>query len=90
MPPAAWTQLNASAELVTPAGCAVRGLVPGAVGAVHDPLTMALFHADSYDDVAENLVGALDGMDEAIPNRSNFTRIGRGRARGRSRRCSGL
>ena len=26
------------------------------------------------DDVAENLVGALEGMDEAIPNRSSFTR----------------
>ena len=26
------------------------------------------------DDVAENLVGALEGMDEAIPDRSSFTR----------------
>lgn len=31
---------------------------------------IALFQQDSYDDVAENLVGALEGMHEAIPNRS--------------------
>ena len=37
-------------------------------------LALALFQQDSYDDVAENLVGALEGMDEAIPNRSSFTR----------------
>jgi hypothetical protein len=37
-------------------------------------LALALFHQDSYDDVAENLVGALEPMDEAVPNKSSFTR----------------
>ncbi len=37
-------------------------------------LALALFQQDSYDDVAENLVGALEGMEEAIPDRSSFTR----------------
>lgn len=51
--------------------------------------TLALFHTDSYDDVAENLVGALDGMDEAIQNKSNFTRArARLGPRGLWRRCS--
>ena len=36
-------------------------------------LALALFEQDSYDDVAETRVGALEGMDEAIPNRSSFT-----------------
>src|ERR1700746_627497 len=37
-------------------------------------LALALFQPDSYDDVAENLVGSLEGMDEASPDRSSFTR----------------
>jgi hypothetical protein len=37
-------------------------------------LALALFHQDSYDDVAENLVSALPGMSESIPNRASFTR----------------
>jgi hypothetical protein len=41
---------------------------------VYYVLALALFQPDSYDDVAENLVGALEGMDEAIPDRSSFTR----------------
>jgi hypothetical protein len=41
---------------------------------VYYVLALALFQQDSYDDVAENLVGALEGMDEAIPARSSFTR----------------
>src|SRR5713226_7252648 len=41
---------------------------------VYYVLALALFQQDSYDDVAENLVGALEGMDEAIPNKSSFTR----------------
>jgi hypothetical protein len=45
-------------------------------------LALALFQQDSYDDVAENLVGALEGMDEAIPNKSSFTRPGSGWGRG--------
>ena len=56
----------------------------GASGTVHGlfVLALALFQQDSYDDVAENLVGALEGMDEAIPDKSSFTRarqrLGRG------------
>jgi hypothetical protein len=68
-----------SAELVDEvlAECGVRDQRPGALPArfmVYYVLALALFQTDSYDDVAENLVGALEGMDEAIPNRSSFTR----------------
>src|SRR5262249_4970426 len=54
-----------------------RGKRPGALPAqtmVYFVLGLALFHQDSYDDVAENLVGAIPGMGDAIPNRSSFTR----------------
>lgn len=40
----------------------------------HFVLALALFQQDSYDDVAENLVGSLGGMDRAVPNKSSFTR----------------
>jgi len=89
MRPHAWiglsddVRLGVLTEQVTPelvdealAACGVRGW-SGALSArfmVYFTLALALFHTDSYDDVAENLVGALDGMDEAIPNKSNFTR----------------
>jgi hypothetical protein len=68
-----------SAELVDEvlAECGRRDERPGALPArfmVYYVLALALFQQDSYDDVAENLVGALEGMDEAIPNRSSFTR----------------
>src|SRR6266704_1668281 len=68
-----------SAELVDEvlAGCGVRDQRPGALPArfmVYYVLALALFQPDSYDDVAENLVGALEGMDEAIPAKSSFTR----------------
>ncbi|MGW7704645.1 IS4 family transposase [Kitasatospora sp. NPDC054768] len=43
----------------------------------HYVLALALFHQDSYDDVAENLVGAWPDMHEAIPNKSSFTRARR-------------
>ena len=59
------------------AECGKRDQKPGALPArfmVYYVLALALFQQDSYDDVAENLVGALGGMDEAIPNRSSFTR----------------
>lgn len=35
-------------------------------------LALALFQQDSYDDVAEDLVGAIEGMAEAIPNKTSF------------------
>jgi hypothetical protein len=64
-----------SAELVDDvlAECGKRDMKPGALPArfmVCYVLPLALFQQDSYDDVAENLVGAL----EAIPDRSSFTR----------------
>ena len=77
-------RLGALTEWVTPglvdevlAGCGVRDQRPGALPArfmVYYVLALALFQQDSYDDVAENLVGALGGMDERVPNRSSFTR----------------
>src|SRR5260370_23043474 len=68
-----------AAELVDEvlAECGRRDQRPGALPArfmVYYVLALALFQPDSYDDVAENLVGALEGMDEAIPNKSSFTR----------------
>ena len=59
------------------AECGRRDQKPGALPArfmVYFVLALALFQPDSYDDVAENLVGALEGMDEAIPAKSSFTR----------------
>src|SRR5205814_2193391 len=59
------------------AECGKRDQKPGALPArfmVYYVLALALFQQDSYDDVAENLAGALEGMDEAIPNKSSFTR----------------
>ena len=59
------------------AECGRRDEKPGALPArfmVYYVLALALFQQDSYDDVAENLVGALEGMDGAVPNKSSFTR----------------
>src|SRR6266480_4100907 len=59
------------------AECGKRDQKPGAFAArfmVYYVLALALFQQDSYDDFAENLVGALEGMEEAIPNKSSFTR----------------
>jgi hypothetical protein len=41
---------------------------------VYFVFALALFQQDSYDDVAENLVGALGEMDQSIPNKSSITR----------------
>jgi hypothetical protein len=59
------------------AECGRRDQKPGALSArfmVYCVLALALFQPDFCDDVAENTVGALAGMDEAIPNKSSFTR----------------
>jgi hypothetical protein len=60
---------------------------------VYYVLALALFQPGSYDDVAENLVGALEGVDEAIPNRSSFTqarqRLGAGVIEAVFRRLAG-
>ncbi|UQA91503.1 IS4 family transposase [Streptomyces halobius] len=41
---------------------------------VHFVLGLALFHQDSYDDVAENMVSAIPELGGTIPNKSSFTR----------------
>src|SRR5208283_1421425 len=54
------------------AECGKRDKKPGALPArfmVYYVLALALFQQDSYDDVAENLGGALEGMDEAVPDK---------------------
>src|ERR1700739_3529182 len=68
-----------SADLVDQvlAECGVRDQRPGALPArfmVYYVLALALFQQDSYDDVVEKPVGGVEGMDEAVPNKSSFTR----------------
>ncbi|MFC5035077.1 IS4 family transposase [Streptomyces fildesensis] len=61
--------------------CRVRDKKPGALPAgfmVYFTLALALFQQDSYDDVAEQLVGSVPELSACIPNKSSFTR-----ARGR-------
>ena len=41
---------------------------------VYFTLASALFHQDSYDDVEENLVGALGELGAGVPNKASFTR----------------
>ena len=70
-----WVSAELVDEILAESG--TRDQRPGALPArfmVYYVLALALFQQDSYDDVAENLVGALEGMDESIPNRSSFTR----------------
>jgi transposase IS4-like protein/DDE family transposase len=70
-----WVTADLVDEVLAERG--VRDERPGALPArfmVYFVLALALFQQDSYDDVAENLVGALEGMEEAIPNKSSFTR----------------
>src|SRR5262249_58354355 len=78
------------------AECGKRDKRPGALLArfmVYYVLALALFQQDSYDDVAENLVGALAGMGEAIPNQASFTparqRLGAGVIEAVFRRLAG-
>src|SRR5262249_60840955 len=68
-----------TAELVDEvlAGCGKRDKRPGALPArfmVYYVLALALFQQDSYDDVAENLAGALAGISEALPDQGLFNR----------------
>lgn len=59
------------------AECRKRDRRPGALPArfmVYFSLALALFHQDSYDDVAEHLVGGVPELSEHIPNRASFTR----------------
>lgn len=60
--------------------CGVRDKKPGALPAgfmVYFTLALALFQQDSYDDVAEQLVGSIKELSESIPNKSSFTRARR-------------
>ena len=41
---------------------------------VYFTLALALFQQDSYDDVAEQLVGNIKELSGSIPNKSSFTR----------------
>lgn len=57
--------------------CGRRDRRPGALPSrfmIYYVLALALFHQDSYDDVAENAVGAWSDMNEAVPNKSSCTR----------------
>ncbi|MFE5097678.1 transposase domain-containing protein [Streptomyces sp. NPDC056638] len=56
--------------------CRVRDKKSGALPAgfmVYFTLALALFQQDSYDDVAEQLVGSVPVLSESIPNKSSFT-----------------
>ncbi|MFF3469369.1 IS4 family transposase [Streptomyces sp. NPDC001984] len=60
--------------------CGVRDKKPGALPAgfmVYFTLALALFQQDSYDDVAEQLVGGIPELSGSIPNKSSFTRARR-------------
>lgn len=62
------------------AQCGVRDEKPGALPArfmVYFTLAPALFQQDSYDDVAEHLVGSAKELGGSIPNKSSFTRARR-------------
>ncbi|MFD3941139.1 IS4 family transposase [Streptomyces sp. NPDC058611] len=60
--------------------CGIRDKKPGALPAgfmVYFTLALALFQQDSYDDVAEQLVGSIPELGGSIPNKSSFTRARR-------------
>ncbi|MFD4863325.1 transposase domain-containing protein [Streptomyces atratus] len=60
--------------------CGVRDKKVGALPAgfmVYFTLALAVFQQDSYDDVAEQLVGNIQELSESIPNKSSFTRARR-------------
>jgi transposase IS4-like protein/DDE family transposase len=62
------------------AECGVADKKPGALPAgfmVYFVLALALFQQDSYDDVAEHMVGNVASLSAAVPNRSSFTRARR-------------
>ena len=65
-------------ELVAEAldDCGVRDRKPGALPArfmVYFTLALALFQQDSYDDVAEHMVGGVPELGESIPNKSSLS-----------------
>lgn len=73
-----WVTPELVAEVL--GGCGVRDKKPGALPAgfmVYFTLALALFQQDSYDDVAEQLVGGVPELSASIPNKSSFTRARR-------------
>ncbi|MCZ0996555.1 transposase domain-containing protein [Streptomyces noursei] len=59
------------------AECRKRDRRPGALPAgfmVYFTLGLALFHQNSYDDVAEHLVGGVPELSGCIPHKASFTR----------------
>jgi hypothetical protein len=59
------------------ATCGVGDTKPGALPAgfmVYFVLALALFQQDSYDDVAEHMVGSIPQLRNDIPNKSSFAR----------------
>src|SRR5690348_4752504 len=57
--------------------CGVRDKKPGALPTgfmVYYTLALALFQQDSYDDVAEQLVGTIPELSASVPNKSSFAR----------------
>lgn len=59
------------------AECRKRDRRPGALPAgfmVYFTLALALFHQDSYDDVAEHLVGGIPELGGCVPHKASFTR----------------
>jgi hypothetical protein len=59
------------------AECRKRDRRPGALPAgfmVYFTLALALFHQDSYDDVAEHVVGGIPELSASIPHKASFTR----------------
>ncbi|MET9468218.1 IS4 family transposase [Streptomyces sp. NPDC006544] len=59
------------------AECRKRDRRPGALPAgfmVYFTLALALFHQDSYDDVAEHVVGGIPELSGCIPHKASFTR----------------
>lgn len=77
-------RLGAVTRWVTPelisealAACGVGDTRPGALPAgfmVYFVLALALFQQDSYDDVAEHMVGGIAELRNDIPNKSSFAR----------------
>ncbi|WP_433192182.1 IS4 family transposase [Nocardia sp. CA-107356] len=77
-------RLGAVTRWVTPeliaealAECGVGDARPSALPAgfmVYFVLALALFQQDSYDDVAEHMVGGIAGLGNDIPNKSSFAR----------------
>jgi hypothetical protein len=73
-----WVTPELIAEALAERG--VRDKKPGALPAgfmVYFTLALALFQQDSYDDVAEHMVGGIPELSGDIPNKSSFTRARR-------------